>query len=299
MSRIYPYAGFWRRALALMIDSLILSIPAILIYALIMLSVTLGLASHQDAIRQSGEAGLAGILAVTGGMFFFQVAFFVLFWLYFAFMESGKKQATFGKRVMGIKVVGTDGGRISFARATGRFFGKYVSGLILNFGYCMAGFTQKRQALHDLMADTYVVQEDFQQGQEKPLLNFSSGGLVASIIVALAPFIFFFLGLFLAFLIPAVADSNPSEDGINSFKQMKMQIKETMAEADMLLFELNGDSDLPKTENDISYSKVKNGYRAEFTANDGGHFVLYYKKGSSSTCCAEGDCELLEAKKCD
>lgn len=297
MSRIYPYAGFWRRAVALMIDSIILSIPAVLLYALIMLSITLGLASRQNALSQSGDASLAGALAVVGGTFFFQVAFFVLFWLYFAFMESGKKQATFGKRVMGIKVVGANGERISFARATGRFFGKYVSGLILNFGYCMAGFTKKRQALHDLMAETYVVQADFLPGQEKPELAFSVGGLVASIVVAVAPFVFFFAALLLGVLF--VAGAEAASDSPSSVEEIKRRMYVTQAKAQMFSLSLDNKTKLPMTEHNISYSKTSDGYRAEFTDTEGNRFVLLNKNGGYDACCAEGNCELIDEEKCN
>jgi len=58
---------------------------------------------------------------------------------------------------MSIVVTGADGGRISFARATGRHFAKWISGLILFIGFIMAAFTEKRQGLHDMIAETLVV----------------------------------------------------------------------------------------------------------------------------------------------
>jgi uncharacterized RDD family membrane protein YckC len=54
-------------------------------------------------------------------------------------------------------VTGLDGRRISFARATARHFAKYISTLILFIGFIMAAFTAKKQALHDLIAETVVV----------------------------------------------------------------------------------------------------------------------------------------------
>jgi len=78
-------------------------------------------------------------------------------WLYYALMESSKHQATIGKLALGLKVTDMNGQRISFARATGRYFGKIISGMILLIGYIMAGFTEKKQALHDIMANCLVV----------------------------------------------------------------------------------------------------------------------------------------------
>ena len=78
-------------------------------------------------------------------------------WLYFALMESSAKGATLGKLALGLRVTDLNGNRISFARATGRYFGKIVSGMILMIGYLMAGFTQQKQALHDIMAGCLVI----------------------------------------------------------------------------------------------------------------------------------------------
>jgi len=85
------------------------------------------------------------------------LAGFAVWWLYYALMESSGRQATLGKMALGIKVVDRQGGRISFARATGRYFAKILSGLILMIGYLMAGFTSRKQALHDMVAGCLVV----------------------------------------------------------------------------------------------------------------------------------------------
>jgi uncharacterized RDD family membrane protein YckC len=92
-----------------------------------------------------------------GRMFGVQIVAVVIEWLYFAGMESSAGQATLGKRALGIKVTDMSGNRITFGKATGRFFGKILSSLILLIGFLMAAFTQKKQALHDLLAGTLVV----------------------------------------------------------------------------------------------------------------------------------------------
>ncbi len=78
-------------------------------------------------------------------------------WLYHTLMESSRRQATLGKMALGIIVTDLNGNRISFARANGRFFGKWVSGMIMNIGYLMAAFTEKKQALHDMLASCLVI----------------------------------------------------------------------------------------------------------------------------------------------
>jgi uncharacterized RDD family membrane protein YckC len=78
-------------------------------------------------------------------------------WLYHAGMQSAEGQATLGKKAMGLRVTDLDGNRISFGRATGRFFGQYISGLILGIGYLMMLWDDKKQTLHDQIANTLVI----------------------------------------------------------------------------------------------------------------------------------------------
>jgi len=81
----------------------------------------------------------------------------VIGWLYFALQESGSAQATIGKKALGLKVVNMEGQRISFGQATGRHFGKFISAIILFIGYLMMLWDEKKQTLHDKMANTQVV----------------------------------------------------------------------------------------------------------------------------------------------
>ena len=120
------YAGFWNRAIALLIDSVILAI----------VSIAANLLLNENA---------AGVIGTFVG------------WLYFAGMESSARQATLGKSAMGLVVTDINGNRISFLRATGRYFAKILSALILLIGYIMAAFTARKQALHDLLASTLVL----------------------------------------------------------------------------------------------------------------------------------------------
>jgi uncharacterized RDD family membrane protein YckC len=83
----------------------------------------------------------------------------VINWLYYALLESSFKQATLGKMALGLKVTDMEGKRISFGQATGRYFAKILSGLILCIGYLMAAFTEKKQALHDIIVGTLVVKD--------------------------------------------------------------------------------------------------------------------------------------------
>jgi uncharacterized RDD family membrane protein YckC len=81
----------------------------------------------------------------------------VVNWIYEALMTSSSKQATVGKMVFGLVVTDTQGARLSFLHATGRHFAKFLSALTLLIGYIMAAFTERKQALHDFIAGTYVL----------------------------------------------------------------------------------------------------------------------------------------------
>lgn len=81
----------------------------------------------------------------------------LIIWVYFAGQESGSHSATFGKRALGLYVTDVNGDGISFWRATGRHFAKYISGLLCLMGFFMVFFTPRKQGLHDMIAGTLVV----------------------------------------------------------------------------------------------------------------------------------------------
>ena len=155
----FPYAGFWVRFAAYCIDGLILGIPyGLVVMVLIFLFGGFGLMLRHNAIDQRAAAALAVPMFL--GILFAMLIFLGLNWLYFAGMESSERQATFGKAAMSLRVTNLEGRRLSFGHATGRFFAKMISGMIpLGIGYIMAGFTEKKQALHDMIAGTLVLRK--------------------------------------------------------------------------------------------------------------------------------------------
>ncbi len=82
---------------------------------------------------------------------------FLLKWLYFTLLESSVLQATLGKTFIGIRVTDEQGRRISILKANARYWAKILSVLTLGVGFLMAGFTRRKQALHDFVAGTLVV----------------------------------------------------------------------------------------------------------------------------------------------
>jgi len=141
------HAGFWKRFGAMVIDWMLLSILNGICIGLFALSF--------GAVIFSSSVGAApfGVSLMVG----FIVLSFSLNWLYYTLMESSAKQATLGKMALGIVVTDDQGRRISFARANGRYWSKILSGFFLCLGYIIAAFTAKKQALHDLIASTLVV----------------------------------------------------------------------------------------------------------------------------------------------
>ncbi len=143
-------AGFWKRVAAYLIDAVILAIPGYPIARAV--PALMGVALPEEPTPEQ----LLSFLMVSCTTNFFAL---ILGWFYYALMESSAHQGTLGKMALGIKVTDMDGQRITFGRASGRYFGKMLSGLTLGIGYMMAGWTQRKQALHDLLADTLVVRK--------------------------------------------------------------------------------------------------------------------------------------------
>jgi uncharacterized RDD family membrane protein YckC len=141
------YAGFWRRLAAHLIDGLLLGVAWFVVLVAIR-TTYLGVTG-----RESEEMPHSTRDAI---VFLSWAASAILGWLYYALMESSAKQATLGKMALRIAVTDLNGQRVSFGRATGRYFGKIVSGIILCIGYFIIAFTEKKQGLHDIMANCLV-----------------------------------------------------------------------------------------------------------------------------------------------
>ncbi len=141
----YDYAGFSSRALAFSIDQtiLILIVMMFTVPAIFLLLLAQFVAWPFTLILIPTVPPVGMIVA----------------WIYFAGQESSKHQATFGKRMCGLTVTDMDGNRISFFRATMRFWGKFISSAIMLMGFIMAAFTEHHQALHDMIAETLVLKK--------------------------------------------------------------------------------------------------------------------------------------------
>jgi uncharacterized RDD family membrane protein YckC len=151
------YAGFWLRLVAYLVDNLLVGFVTMALFIPFFVLMG-GVAILGSFPRHGGHPDPAQIAAFLTMIFTFAGVAVILQWLYYAYLESGEKQATWGKQMLGLYVTDLAGNRISFGRASGRFFAKLITGLIpFWIGYIMAGFTERRQALHDMIASCLVL----------------------------------------------------------------------------------------------------------------------------------------------
>ena len=141
------YAGFWLRVVAGAIDVIVEAAGALVLTLVFdLLLRRFGYLFGISPFVSKVATGMAFILFLSIGS-----------WLYSAFTESSAWRATVGKRVMGLQVVTAAGEKISFGQATARHLMKFLSLFMLMIGFMMAGWTKRRQALHDLPSDCLVI----------------------------------------------------------------------------------------------------------------------------------------------
>lgn len=148
------YAGFWKRVAAYFIDAFVVG-AASQIVQMVLMVVFMGIGAGTGSLASGSDPfGSAFGIAIIVSVYLIPIA---LQAFYFAAFHASSKQATLGKMAVGIKVASDDGRRISLLRGVARHFASWISWLILGLGYLMAAFTQRKQALHDLICHTQVV----------------------------------------------------------------------------------------------------------------------------------------------
>lgn len=158
------YAGFWLRFVAYILDALILGIP----FAFITFMFLAGSGIFRS-LMSSPPVNPDALFRLMGMAFIFRIVLLgiVAEWLYYALLESSAWQATLGKKALGLAVTDLSGGRISFGRASGRIFSMILFRMVPAVGPLLffpidcicAGFTGKKQALHDMMASCLVIRK--------------------------------------------------------------------------------------------------------------------------------------------
>lgn len=259
----YPYIGFWRRLCAFVVDIIIASIPAAFICAPFLYNQVKSMTQLSE-----DDPAIAGLAFLVILIYIFWIGLnLVCFWLYFALLESGERQATFGKRLLGIKVIGKEGNRISFALATGRFFAKAISYATLYIGFIMAGLTNRKRALHDYIVQTYVVEQSFQAGDELPD---TPSHLVWLWILSVLAGLLLMGSSFLVMLFQM--QSAPIQAALVAARL------QTLAQQQTPLTQ-------PISEQEVMYAQDAGGYRATFETLEGEEFILLLPKTSQTVCC--------------
>jgi len=148
------FAGFWRRFAAFSIDWTVLLFVTHPLYWQLRLFLQWTLLGHDDYYLSSDH-----MRAEIYAYFMYTLIFPVVAWCYMSGMETSPFRGTIGKLAVGLYVVDVRGNRVSFGRATARHFGRILSVLTLMLGYLMAGWTPKKQALHDMLSGCLVLRK--------------------------------------------------------------------------------------------------------------------------------------------
>lgn len=152
----FSYAHFWVRLVAFIIDFIILGIIITTLrwFLIHVMSLDLRL---ENFISDDQELIVTPFFTVSS--LIFAGGQLIAFWLYYALTET-RFGASPGKLIFKLRVTQSDGRRINFKRATGHAFARFLSLLPFLTGYLMAAFTDKTQALHDILSDCIVIPAD-------------------------------------------------------------------------------------------------------------------------------------------
>jgi uncharacterized RDD family membrane protein YckC len=133
------YAGFWRRFLPYIIDLMIGFV--ILVLSLELLS---AIHNHIFALGVDLINSLGFLIAIL-----FSAMLTIFCWTHWGM--------TLGKFIFRIKVVDKNGNKLTYDKSFIRLVGYTLSAIILYLGYLWIAFDEKKQGLHDKMAESFVV----------------------------------------------------------------------------------------------------------------------------------------------
>lgn len=173
------YAGFWRRLGAYVIDNFILTVAFYVAVILVGL-IVYGAGIAKPETRDAGQWFIISLLPL----------YYVGAALYYGLQESSRHQATVGKRALGIKVTDAHGRRLTRGRAFGRWFAAALSYLTVYIGFIMAAFTGRKQALHDMVAETLVVDRwAYTEFPERQQRHVGALAVILSLVLLVVPII--------------------------------------------------------------------------------------------------------------
>jgi uncharacterized RDD family membrane protein YckC len=149
------------RLVAAIIDGIVLAIPLMPIFFLVFIDM---FRHAQDFQGRQDPTALMTVMGPKIVLILFISA--IASWLYWGLFESSAWQATLGKKALGIIVTDLEGRRISFGRASGRFWAgrgvssiPYLGGTYFLIDCICVGFTAKKQAIHDMIASCLVLRK--------------------------------------------------------------------------------------------------------------------------------------------
>lgn len=144
------YAGFWVRLFAGLLDLMfLLPLIVVLIYFV-------GFNDYYETVKIDDAFGSYSYFGASGSNQFVDLISYAVSIAYLVYFVAGKKQATVGKRLMGIYVGNPDGSRLSWQKALGRAVASLLTSITLGFGFLLLVFTKEKTALHDLICNTRV-----------------------------------------------------------------------------------------------------------------------------------------------
>jgi uncharacterized RDD family membrane protein YckC len=265
------FAGFWMRVGAYLIDGFIVGAGNMVLIMVLGFSF-LGMAIGSAGQPQVSEPMFAAVTV------FWLIATVIAPWLYHSLFESSARQATPGKMALRLKVTDLAGRRLSFARATGRFFAEWLTGFTFGIGYVMAAFTSKRQALHDLVAGTVVVTVETEPERiaAAPPAPAMSGWAIAVLVLLVS---LFPLGIIAAIAIPAYHDYSVRAEVAEG-----LQIAAGYKEAVRSHYERSGAWPADLTEVEGRHELVKQVNRSRFVESveiSDGTIVITYGRGAN------------------
>jgi uncharacterized RDD family membrane protein YckC len=150
------YAHFIHRWAAHLFDTWLLNLTVLVIVSGIFLIAYLAMGPTFGPLNLMPDARFAmGIMFAMFGYFLFYP---LLSGAYHTYLEGPQKHGSFGKRFLGIAVVTDKGGPMDYGKAFARWFSSIVSHMTQSIGFVIAAFTPRRQALHDYIVGTLVVE---------------------------------------------------------------------------------------------------------------------------------------------
>lgn len=175
----FEFAGLWLRAGSIAIDSFVILIIYFLLLVLMKLIYPLSL--FENFLRIS--------------LFLVFIILPILSFFYYTWFNSNNRQSI-GKKYFNIIVISSDGEKVTIKKSIIRTFLFFVDSIIYGLGHLLILFSNKKQTLHDLICETYVIRKKEKQKYE--LLK----SLSSIVLLLLFSILFLSFSIFWSFSIP-------------------------------------------------------------------------------------------------